>query len=97
MVAGGGYLTARQITVCRYGFALRRAIRSGPVGVTSVIYVEDVDGAGVIVDHIAIAVLAAPGSPLSLEGLAQGGAHFARLFAEGAADELGTGPRDGFG
>ena len=47
-------------------------IRSGPVGVTSVIYVEDVDGAGVIVDRIANAVLAASGSPVSLEGLAQG-------------------------
>jgi hypothetical protein len=28
-----------------------------------VIYVEDVDGVGIIVDHIADAVLAAPGSP----------------------------------
>jgi hypothetical protein len=35
-----------------------------------VIYVEDVDGVGVIADCIANAVLAAPGSPLSLEGLA---------------------------
>jgi hypothetical protein len=62
-----------------------------------VIYVEDVDGVGVIVDGIAAAVLAAPGSPLSLEGLAQGGADSARLFAEGASDELETGPRDSFG
>ena len=61
------------------------------------IYVEDVDGVGVIVDGIAAAVLAAPGSPLSLEGLAQGGADSARLFAEGASDELETGPRDSFG
>ncbi len=74
-----------------------RVIRSGAVGVTSVIDVEDVDGVGVIVDRIADAVLAAPGSPLSLERLAQGDAHSARLFAEGAANELETCPRDGFG
>jgi len=45
---------------------------SGAIGITSVIYVEDVDGVGVFIDRIADAVLAAPGSPLSLEGLAQG-------------------------
>jgi hypothetical protein len=45
------------------------------VGVTSVIYVEDVDSVGVIVDRIADAVLAAPGSPVSLERLAEGDAH----------------------
>lgn len=61
------------------------------------IYVEDVDGVSVIVDRIADAVLAAPGSPLSLEGLAQGGADLARLLAEGAAGELETGPRESFG
>ncbi len=76
---------------------LRRPVRSGTVGVTSVVYVEDVDDVGVLVNRIADAVLAAAGSPLSLEGLAQGGADSARLFAEGAADELETGPGDGFG
>jgi hypothetical protein len=62
-----------------------------------VIYVEDADDVGVIVDRVADAVLAAPGSPLSLEGLAQGDAHSARLFAERAANELETGPCYGFG
>ena len=80
----------------RYRFAYGGR-RSGAVGVTSVIYVEDVDDVGVLVDRIADAVLAAPGSPLSLEGLAQGGADSARPCAEGAASELETGPRDSFG
>jgi hypothetical protein len=75
----------------------RKPIRSGALGVTSMIYVEGVDDVGVIVDRVADAVLAAPGSPLSLEGLAQGDAHFAPLFAERAANDLETGPCDGFG
>ena len=70
---------------------------SGAIGITSVIYVEDVDGVGVFIDRIADAVLAAPGSPLSLEGLAQEGSDSAWLFAERAANELETGPRDDFG
>ncbi len=74
----------------------RQPGQSGTVGVTSVIYVEDVDGVGVIVNGIPDAVLAAPGSPLSLKGLAQRGADSARLLAEGAANKLETGPRDGF-
>ena len=61
------------------------------------IYVEDVDGAGLIVDRIADAVLAAPRSPLSLEGLAQGGANSSWLFAQGAADEFEAGPGHCFG
>jgi hypothetical protein len=62
-----------------------------------VIYVENVDYASVIVDRVADAVLATPGPPLSLEGLAEGSADPAWLFAERAANELETGPRDGFG
>ena len=61
------------------------------------IYAQNVDGAGVVIDGIADAVLAAPGSPLSFEGLAQGGADSAWLFAERAANELETGPGDDFG
>jgi hypothetical protein len=80
----------------RYRLALLRPICSGAVGVTSVIYVKDVNGVCVIVDCIANAVLAASGSPLSFEGLAQRGADSARRFAEGAANELEAGPRDGF-
>ena len=61
------------------------------------IYVEDVNQAGLVADGVPDPVFAAPGSPLSLEGLSQGCADSVRVLAEGAANELEAGPSDGFG
>jgi hypothetical protein len=67
---------------------------SGAVDVPSVIYVEDVDDPGVVVNRVTHPVFAAPGSPLPLERLAQG-ADPVRVFGEGARDELEACPCDG--
>jgi hypothetical protein len=67
------------------------------VDITSVIYVEDIDDLGIVINCVAHPVLTAPGSPLSLEGLAQERADPVRVFAEGASDELEASPCDGFG
>jgi hypothetical protein len=62
-----------------------------------VIYVEDLNQAGLVVDGVADPVFATLGSPLPLEGLSEGCADSVRVLAEGAANELEAGPSDGLG
>src|SRR5882724_1903163 len=80
-----------------YFCALAVRLSSGPVGVTSVVDVQDVDGALRVVDGVADAIFTTPGSPLSLEGLPQRSADSPRLLAERAANELQARRGGGFG
>ena len=63
-------------------------VSSAAVGVAAVVDVEHVDGAGLLVDAVADAVLAATGPPLPFVGLSKRRSFSAGVVGERAEDEL---------
>jgi hypothetical protein len=67
------------------------------IGVPAVIDIEHGYGLGVVVDGVAHAVLAAPGSPVAVIRAAQRRADSSGFLGQWPADELKARPGDGLG